>query len=70
MTFKLIWNKTIMIPFIHGKWHAWLGATDVMLSDEQTKQLRSFADWDSCINWLYVNGHREAARALNKEVKK
>ncbi|QQM14827.1 hypothetical protein [Stenotrophomonas phage BUCT555] len=27
------------------------------------------ADVDACVTWLYVNGHKEAARALNAHKK-
>lgn len=50
---------------IFGKWHAWQGAT-FLLSDEETKTLRSFLDIDYCVNWLWLNGEKEAARELNK----
>ena len=50
---------------IFGKWHAWQGAT-YLLSDEETKTLRSFPDIDHCVNWLWLNGEKEAARELNK----
>lgn len=56
-------------PFIHGLWHAWQGQTGVMLSHEKTKNLREFSNADSCINWLYMNDFKEAARALNAHVK-
>jgi len=59
-----------MIPFIHGKWHAWqLPANAVMLSDEEAKKLRQFDNVDECINWLYLEGEKETARKLNKHVK-
>jgi len=54
-----------IIMFIFGKWHGWQAA-NYMLSDEETKQLREFPDVDSCVNWLFINGEKEAARALNK----
>ena len=58
-----------MKPFSFGHWHAWEGTVGVLLSDEHTKQLRQFADADECINWLYLNGERTAARALNKHIR-
>ncbi len=58
-----------MKPFIFGKWHAWQGAAAVMLSNENAKNLYEFASADACINWLYVNGERDAARALNAHMK-
>jgi hypothetical protein len=59
-----------MIPFIKGKWHVWqLPAERVMLSDEEAKKLRQFDNVDECINWLFLEGEKEAARALNKHAK-
>jgi hypothetical protein len=59
-----------MVPFIFGKWHAWqLPFEYVMLSDEEAKKLRQFDNVDECINWLYLEGEKDAARALNKHVK-
>lgn len=58
-----------MKPFIHGHWHAWQAVAGVLLSNESTKQLRSFKDADACINWLYLNGEKDTARALNGHVK-
>lgn len=54
--------------FAHNNWHAWTGTAHVLLSDEGTKSLRYFTSWDACINWLYVNDHKVAARALNKHI--
>lgn len=62
-------NQKRLRPFIHGDWHAWQGTAAVMLSDESTKRLMEFPDVDSCINWLFVNGQRPAARALNAHAK-
>ena len=57
----------------HANWHAWENdnpfAQRVLLSDEDNKQLRYFHSWDDAINWLYLNGHKDAARAINKQVK-
>lgn len=58
-----------MKPFIHGLWHAWQGVEGVLLSHEGVKQLRVFKDADACINWLYLNCAKDAARALNAHVK-
>ncbi len=58
-----------MKPFVFGHWHAWQGTSAIMLSDESSKQLSEFPDTDACITWLFTNGHRDAARALNKHVK-
>ena len=54
-----------MKPFEHGHWHAWDGVAGVLLSDESTKTLRQFPTVDACINWLFLAGHKPAARALN-----
>lgn len=54
-----------MRAFIFQHWHAWQGAGAVMLSNEDTKELHDFPNVDACINWLFINGHKEAARALN-----
>ena len=53
------------INFIFEHWHGWQMA-NFMLSDERTKTLRSFPDIDHCINFLWLNGDKEAARVLNK----
>ncbi|MGH9917092.1 MAG: hypothetical protein ACRD63_17625 [Pyrinomonadaceae bacterium] len=58
-----------MKTFISGKWHAWQGTAQVMLSDESTKTLRAFPDADGAINWLFLNGEKQAARALNAHIK-
>ena len=57
-----------MKPFIFGDWHAWQGDAAIMLSDEGTKTLREFDSAGSAVNWLFTNGHKEAARALHKHV--
>jgi hypothetical protein len=57
-----------MKPFIFGKWHAWQG-TQVMLSNEDKKELRAFKNTDAAINWLYLSGEKETARALNAHIK-
>lgn len=58
-----------MRTFIYGKWHAWEAVAGILLSDEDTKELSSFKNWDSCVNWLYLNGDKPAARALNNHLK-
>lgn len=58
-----------MKPFIFGHWHAWQGVAGVLLSNESTKALRQFASADDCINWLFLNGAKDAARALNKHIR-
>lgn len=61
--------QTPLKPFVSGKWHAWQGTAQVMLSDESVKQLREFSNVTDCINWLFTNDQKEAARALNAHVK-
>ncbi len=56
-------------PFIFENWHAWTSTGGVMLSDESEKKLREFKSPDECINWLFMNGDKPAARALDKHVK-
>jgi hypothetical protein len=56
-------------PFVFGKWHVWQGVAQILLSDEDAKKLRSFKTTDDCINWLFLNGEREAARSLNAHIK-
>lgn len=58
--------RTEMKPFINGKFHAWQGNNAILLSDEEEKKLREFKTIDECINWLFINGYKEIARALNK----
>ena len=58
-----------MKAFICKHWHCWKGNSNYLLSNEDTKQLRQFKTIDDCINYLFVNGNREAARALNKHIK-
>ena len=59
-----------MKTFIFGKWHAWESNGKILLSNEDTKELLSFANTDDCINWLYITaGDKPAARALNNHVK-
>lgn len=55
-----------MLHFIHDDWHGWQGSNAFLLSDEKVKHLRSFKDADAAVTWLYLEGYRDAARALNK----
>lgn len=55
--------------FISGKWHAWQGTAKIMLSDEESKDLQEFDTVTDCINWLFINEHKDAARALNAHIK-
>lgn len=54
---------------IHGDWHIWKGHCAWLVSDEATKSLKSFMDLDEAINWLYLRGHKEAARYFNTKFK-
>jgi hypothetical protein len=58
-----------MKPFTFEHWHAWQGTAHILLSDEDKKELRYFKDTVTCINWLWLEGHKEASRALNAHVK-
>jgi hypothetical protein len=50
---------------IFNNWHLWRG-NGFMLSNENTKELRQFNNVDEAINYLYLNGEKEAARYFNK----
>lgn len=52
-------------PFIYKEWHAWPGQTGILLSDQSVSKLRHFATVDDAINWLFLAGEKETARALN-----
>lgn len=56
-------------PFTCGDWHIWQGVAQILASDESAKKLHSFADVDECVNWLFLNGHKETARAFNAHAK-
>lgn len=56
-------------PFEFGQWAVWQGTAQILLSDESVKKLREFKTVDECINWLFVNDYKEAARALNSHAK-
>jgi len=51
----------IMQFFIFNQWHAWTGNDCWLLSDEETKTLHSFAEFDDLTNWLFMNGHKAEA---------
>lgn len=57
-----------MKPFIFNHWHCWESNSKILLSDESVKKLHYFKSTDDCINWLWLEGHKDAARALNKHV--
>lgn len=54
---------------IYKHWHAWQATSGILLSDESAKKLRQFADIDACVNFLFLNGDKEAARAINSQWK-
>jgi hypothetical protein len=58
-----------MRPFQYDCIHAWQGQSRILVSVETTKTLEYFKTTDCAINWLYLEGYKEAARALNKHVK-
>jgi hypothetical protein len=58
-----------MKAFTFGHWHAWQGTAHILLSDQDTQHLRYFGTLDECVNWLYLNGDKPAARALNAHAK-
>lgn len=50
--------------------HIWYGTNDtIMVSNESTKKLHQFNSNDDAINYLFLNGQREAARALHHTTK-
>lgn len=55
--------------FQSGHWSAWQGTAHILLSDDSINKLRYFKTTDDCINWLFQNDQRDAARALNAHVK-
>lgn len=57
-----------MKPLIFGPWHFWQGVGGFLLSNEESKALRSFATVDAAINWLFFVD-KEAARFINKHSK-
>jgi hypothetical protein len=57
-----------MKPLQFNNWHAWEGVKSrILLSNETTKNLREFNTIDDVINWLFLNGERDAARYFNGE---
>ena len=50
---------------IFKHWHVWRG-NGVMLSNENTKELKQFNTLDDVINYLFLNGERNAARYFNE----
>jgi hypothetical protein len=58
-----------MKPFQFEYIHAWQGNAHILISIETTKTLKYFKTTDEAINWLYIEGYKDAARALNTHVK-
>lgn len=58
-----------MKPLIFKQWHFWQGASGYLLSNEDKKELLSFATVDAAVNWLFF-ADKEAARAINKQFKR
>lgn len=56
-----------MKPLQFNNWHAWAGTAGILLSNETTKHLQQFKTIDDVINWLFLNGERDAARYFNGE---
>ena len=53
--------------FEFDNWHLWEATKGFLLSDESIKKLYSFKTIDQAVNWLYLNGYKDAARALNNK---
>lgn len=58
-----------MKHFEFTHWQIWQGTADIMLSDRNSDELRYFKTTDDCVNWLYLNGHQDVARAFNQHLK-
>ena len=54
---------------IFKNWHTWESNGKQLLSNEDTKELREFDNSDQVINWLFLNGSKEAARYFNSNKK-
>ena len=60
-------NNLNLIINDDGEIHIWNGTMGaIMVSHEDTKTLRSFPSADDAVNGLWLTGHKEAARELNK----
>lgn len=51
----------------YKNFHIWKGTSGIMLSNEDNKQLQQFSNINDVINWLFLNGEREAARYFNNK---
>lgn len=58
------------LNFIHEPYHIW-GNTQghILVSNESTKVLTRHNSVQATINYLFLNGAKDAARALDKHVK-
>ena len=52
---------------IYENWHYWKVQKGYLLSDEETKRITSHNDVNSIINYLYLTGFKDAARAINQQ---
>ena len=53
-----------MFTHVYQNWHVWESDTHILASDENTKELTCHKSLDDCINWLYLNRSKDAARSL------
>lgn len=54
-------------PWTYGTFSAWQGTAHVIIDVDGS--LVYVTTDDDAVNWLYLNGHKDAARALNAHVK-
>lgn len=54
---------------IFDNWHTWESNGKQLLSNEVTKELSYFSNIDMVINWLMLNGFRDAAKHFNSHKK-
>ncbi len=57
----------------HGGWHIWHGAGKHKVfanGPDETNWHLEFTDSDDAINWFYMTGQKELARALHAHVKR
>lgn len=57
-----------MKPFASENVHVWQGTAHI-LCDTQKHGLTYFKTTDETVNFLFLNGYREEARALNAHIK-
>ena len=51
------------------EWHTWSATKGYLVSNENTKKLLRFDELDDVINYLWIEGAKDAARSLNKLIK-